>query len=101
MDEGDEGMDALTGNAELDTASRQLDELLVEAEEHLQLTGCIATLEEVQRTVVTALLRGSLGARGRRGPRADPGQRRRHPAPRARATPRCLASSRQAFGLER
>jgi RNA polymerase sigma-70 factor, ECF subfamily len=50
----DEGMDALTGNAEVDTAWRQLDELMIEAEEHLKLTGCIATLKEVQRTIVTA-----------------------------------------------
>lgn len=50
----DEGMAALTGKAEADTAWRQLDELLVEAEEHLKLTGCIATLKEVQRTIVTA-----------------------------------------------
>ncbi|MDX2010400.1 MAG: sigma-70 family RNA polymerase sigma factor [Myxococcaceae bacterium] len=50
----DEGMDALSGNAEVDTAWRQLDELMIEAEEHLKLTGCIATLKEVQRTIVTA-----------------------------------------------
>lgn len=50
----DEGMDALTGNAEVDTAWRRLDDLMVEAEEHLRLTGCIATLKEVQRTIVTA-----------------------------------------------
>jgi RNA polymerase sigma-70 factor (ECF subfamily) len=50
----DEGMNAITGNAEVDSAWRQLDELMIEAEEHLKLTGCIATLKEVQRTVVTA-----------------------------------------------
>lgn len=50
----DEGMDALTGNAEIDSAWRQLDELMIDAEEHLKLTGCIATLKEVQRTIVTA-----------------------------------------------
>lgn len=50
----DEGMDAVTGNAEIDHARKQLDDLMVEAEEHLQLTGCISTLKEVQQTVVTA-----------------------------------------------
>ncbi|MER2561624.1 MAG: sigma-70 family RNA polymerase sigma factor [Myxococcaceae bacterium] len=50
----DEGMDAVTGNAEVDSAARQLDELMMDAEAHLELTGCIATLKEVQRTIVTA-----------------------------------------------
>lgn len=50
----DVGMDELTGDAAVDREQRQLDELLSEAEEHLRLTGCIATLKQVQQTVVTA-----------------------------------------------
>lgn len=50
----DVGMDELTGNAAVDEKQKQLDELLSEAEEHLRLTGCIATLKQVQQTVVTA-----------------------------------------------
>ncbi|MDP2269680.1 MAG: sigma-70 family RNA polymerase sigma factor [Archangium sp.] len=50
----DAGMDALT--AAIDHEQKQLDELLEQAEEHLRLTGCIATLKQVQQTVVTARL---------------------------------------------
>ena len=50
----DVGMDELTGQAAVDQEQKQLDVLLGEAEEHLRLTGCIATLAQVQQTVVTA-----------------------------------------------
>ena len=52
----DEGMDSLSGNAEVDTAWKQVDDLMIEAQEHVLLTGCMATLKEVQRTVVTERL---------------------------------------------
>lgn len=52
----DVGMDELTGQDAIDHEQRHLDELLVQAEEHLRLTGCIATLKQVQQTVVTARL---------------------------------------------
>ena len=50
----DVGMDQVTGQAEVDQEQKQLDHLLSEAEEHLRLTGCIATLKQVQQTIVTA-----------------------------------------------
>lgn len=50
----EEGMDVLTGSAEVDTARKCLDAVMVEAEEHLELTGCLETLKGVQRAVVTA-----------------------------------------------
>jgi RNA polymerase sigma-70 factor (ECF subfamily) len=96
----DEGMDALTGNAEVDTAWRQLDELMVEAEEHLKLTGCIATLKEVQRTIVTArFFEGASGLEVADEMGITPGNVAviLH---RAREQLRgCLESSREHFGL--
>ncbi len=50
----DLGMDSVSGSAEVDIAWRALDELLIEAQAHVLLTGCIATLKEIQRTVVTS-----------------------------------------------
>jgi RNA polymerase sigma-70 factor, ECF subfamily len=50
----DVGMDELEGQSLVDQEQQQLDELLSQAEEHLRLTGCIATLAQVQQTVVTA-----------------------------------------------
>ena len=50
-------------DAMVDTEWRALDEVLVEAEEHVRLTGCVATLKQVQRAVVT--LRFFEGASGR------------------------------------
>jgi RNA polymerase sigma-70 factor (ECF subfamily) len=92
--------DAPTGNAEVDTAWRQLDELMVEAEEHLKLTGCIATLKEVQRTIVTArFFEGASGLEVADEMGITPGNVAviLH---RAREQLRgCLESSREHFGL--
>ena len=45
--------------AHADQAWRQLDALLIEAQEHLELTGCIATLKALQRTASTARRRAT------------------------------------------
>ena len=96
----DLGMEALTGESEVDRAWRELDELLIEAQEHLRLTGCIATLKEIQRTVVTSrFFEGASGQEAARVLGLTPGNVAviLH---RARESLRgCLASSRDAFHL--
>lgn len=58
----DVSLDALPEAAEVDLAARQLDEALEEAQAHVALTGCLATLKETQRAVVLArFFEGSSG----------------------------------------
>lgn len=58
-----EPLSALSAEAEVDHARELLDAQLVRAEEHFQLTGCVATLDAQQRAIVTArLFEGASGA---------------------------------------
>jgi RNA polymerase sigma-70 factor, ECF subfamily len=52
----DESMASLTPEEAVDQAQRQLDELLIEAEAHLQISCCVQTLKAKHRAVVTARL---------------------------------------------
>ena len=96
----DLAMEAISDAVEVDEAWRQFDELLIEAHEHLRLTGCIATLKEVQRTVVTTrIFEGASGQEVARELGLTPGNVAviLH---RARESLRgCLAVSRGAYHL--
>jgi RNA polymerase sigma-70 factor, ECF subfamily len=95
----DEGMDAVTGNIEVDQAWKQLDELMVDAEEHLRLTGCIATLKEVQRAVVTArFFEGASGLEVATELGLTPGNVAVILHRARESLRRCLRSSREHFG---
>lgn len=98
----DEGMDSISGNAEVDTAWKQVDDLMIEAQEHVLLTGCINTLKEVQRTVVTErLFEGTSGLQVADELGLTPGNVAvilHRASERLRS---CLAKSREHFGISR
>ena len=95
----DEGMDAVTANIEVDQAWKQLDELMGEAEEHLRLTGCIATLKEMQKAVVTArFFEGASGLEVATELGMTPGNVAVILHRARESLRRCLQSSREHFG---
>jgi len=52
----DLAIDAVQRHDLIDKARRELESVLIEAEEHIRLTGCIATLENLQQQVVKGRL---------------------------------------------